>query len=522
MKKALLLIISILACGTSYAISISDEKVEETLKRLDSEIEKREIYLTNKQNSIDALKSSLSTDTLKNLDIMMEIGDEYVAFDNDSALFYYDKGYKLAKSLNIDSLATSFRLKRATYLPLAGFIDHATNEYDAIDSTQLNPALLTQYYEAGKQLYSYISSFFSNYPNTSTKWYTLALQCQDKHLERLDHNSLIYKLNIGEQYLDSGEYSKAKATLEEALNSLNEASNDYARAAHALARIALIEKNDNEYIYYLALSTIADIKSATLEVVSMQELGAKLLELNDITRAHTYSSVALANAVRCKATMRMIQSSKAMPIIDQAHTIETQNWERIKSYINIAIFALVLTLVAILIYLYFKNKRLNIVQNNLVIANNIKEVYISQFLNLCSSYMSKLSQFSDIVNRKISSGKVEDLYKITKSGKFIEEQSKDFYDIFDNAFLNIYPTFIESVNDLLRPDMQIELKENEKLNTDLRILAFMKLGIDDTSRIAQMLNYSVNTIYAYRNKLKNRAIDRENFEENVMKIKSIS
>ena len=522
MKKTLLFIISILACGTSYAISISDEKVEETLKRLDSEIEKREIYLTQQQNTIDALKSSLSTDTLKNLDIMMEIGDEYVAFDNDSALFYYDKGYKLAKSLNIDSLATSFRLKRATYLPLAGFIDHATNEYDAIDSTQLNPALLTQYYEAGKQLYSYISSFFSNYPNTSTKWYTLALQCQNKHLERLDHNSLIYKLNIGEQYLDSGEYSKAKATLEEALNSLNEASNDYARAAHALARIASIEKNNNEYIYYLTLSTIADIKSATLEVVSMQELGAKLLELNDITRAHTYSSVALANAVRCKATMRMIQSSKAMPIIDQAHTIKTQNWERIKSYINIAIFALVLTLVAILIYLYFKNKRLNIVQNNLVIANNIKEVYISQFLNLCSSYMSKLSQFSDIVNRKISSGKVEDLYKITKSGKFIEEQSKDFYDIFDNAFLNIYPTFIENVNALLLPDKQIELKENEKLNTDLRILAFMKLGIEDSSRIAQMLNYSVNTIYAYRNKLKNRAIDRENFEENVMNIKSIS
>ena len=136
--------------------------------------------------------------------------------------------------------------------------------------------------------------------------------------------------------------------------------------------------------------------------------------------------------------------------------------------------------------------------------------------------MSKLSQFSDIVNRKISSGKVEDLYKITKSGKFIEEQSKDFYDIFDNAFLNIYPTFIENVNTLLLPDKQIELKENEKLNTDLRILAFMKLGIEDSSRIAQMLNYSVNTIYAYRNKLKNRAIDRENFEENVMKIKSIS
>ena len=522
MKKKLLFIISILICSTSYAISISNEKVEETLKRLDTEIEKRDIYLTKQQNTIDSLKSSLSADSIKNLNTIMKIANRYVAFDNDSALYYYNKGYNLAKSLNCDSIAISFRLKRATYLPLAGFIDHSTNEFNAIDTTQLSPTQLIQYYETGKQLYSYISSYFGNYPDISSKWYTLALNYQAKLIDRLDHFSLICKLYIGEQYLDSGEHSKAKATLEETLNSLNEASNEYARAAHALARIASIEKNNNEYLYYLALSTIADIKSATLEVVSMQELGAKLLELNDITRAHNYSSIALANAVRCKATMRMIQSSKAMPIIDQAHKIETANWQKIKSYINIAIFALLLALIGMLIYLFYKNKRLSIVQNNLVIANNIKEVYISQFLNLCSSYMSKLSQFSDIVNRKISSGKVEDLYKITKSGKFIEEQSKDFYDIFDNAFLNIYPTFIESVNALLLPDMQIELKENEKLNTDLRILAFMKLGIEDSSRIAQMLNYSVNTIYAYRNKLKNRAIDRENFEENVMKIKSIS
>ena len=522
MKKTLLFIISILTCSTSYAISISKEKVEETLKRLDSEIEKRETYLTQQQNTIDSLKSLLSTDSTKNLSLLMDIGNEYVAFDNDSALFYYEKGYNLAKSLNIDSVAISFKLKRATYLPLAGFIDYANDEFNSIDTTQLSPTLLTQYYETGKQLYSYISSYFGNYPSTSFKWHTLSLNYQAKLIDRLDHSSLTYKLNIGEQYLDLGEHSKAKATLEETLNSLNESSNEYARTAHALARIASIEKNDNEYIYYLALSTIADIKSATLEVVSMQELGAKLLELNDITRAHVYSSIALANAVRCKATMRMIQSSKAMPVIDQAHAIETQNWQRVKSFINIAIIFLVLILIGMLIYLIFKNKHLSTVQNNLVIANNIKEVYISQFLNLCSTYMSNLLQFSDIVNRKISSGKVEDLYKITKSGKFIEEQSKDFYDIFDNAFLNIYPTFIENVNALLLPDKQIELKENEKLNTDLRILAFMKLGIEDSSRIAQMLNYSVNTIYAYRNKLKNRAIDRENFEENVMKIKSIS
>ena len=64
----------------------------------------------------------------------------------------------------------------------------------------------------------------------------------------------------------------------------------------------------------------------------------------------------------------------------------------------------------------------------------------------------------------------------------------------------------------------VRLKEGELLNTDLRILAFMRLGIEDSSRIARVLNYSLNTIYAYRNRMKARAIDRETFEKDVMNI----
>lgn len=164
-------------------------------------------------------------------------------------------------------------------------------------------------------------------------------------------------------------------------------------------------------------------------------------------------------------------------------------------------------------------KRLNQLQKELQNANTIKDMYLSQFLNLCSIYMDKLTQFRNLANRKISTGKIDDLYKMTQSGKFIEEQSKEFYDVFDDAFLNLYPRFKDNVNSLLKPECQIILDENEKLNTDLRILAFMRLGIEGNSRIAQMLNYSVNTIYAYRNKLKNRAKNRDSFEDDIMKLK---
>lgn len=134
--------------------------------------------------------------------------------------------------------------------------------------------------------------------------------------------------------------------------------------------------------------------------------------------------------------------------------------------------------------------------------------------------MDKLNQFCKIANRKLAAGQADELYRMTRSGKFVEEQSREFYDVFDNAFLHIYPDFVERVNALLRSDAQIELQAGELLNTDLRILAFMRLGIEESARIAQILNYSLNTIYAYRNRLKARAINRDTFEADIMTIDS--
>lgn len=514
----------LIAFGSVYALETSEKRVKETLNRLDKEVAKRDVYITQRQGKIDSLKTALknATNVDDALSLKLAIGNEYIAFNNDSAIAYYNEGYTQAIAAQNDSLSCVFKLKRATFLPLAGFISEAVTEYEQIDTTQIPQQLKELHYEAGKQMYSYIASFYVSYKPISDAWREKSIKCQISLLNILDKKSVKYKLNIGEYYLDTKQYAKSKAILNEVLSSLDETNNLFARASHAIATIAAIQEKDNEYIYHLALSAIADIKSATLEVVSMQELGEMLINRGDISRAHRYSSIALANAVKCNAIMRVIQSSEAMPIIEQAHSTEIEDWRNRMTYVNIAIATIILIFAAILIYLHNKTKRLDQLRENLKRANNLKEIYIAQFLRLCSIYMDKLNQFNNIVNRKISTGKTDDLYKITKSGKFIEEQSKEFYNVFDDAFLNIYPNFIEKVNALLLPDQQIELKEEEKLNTDLRILALMRLGIEESTRIAQMLNYSVNTIYAYRNKLKNRAIDRENFEKDIMEIASIS
>ena len=306
----------------------------------------------------------------------------------------------------------------------------------------------------------------------------------------------------------------------ELLDHITPNSNLYARACHMLATIAREKGNREEETYYLALSAMADIKGAVREVMSLQELGVMMSEDNDIDRAYDYLSTALTNAVECNATMRIVQSSAALPFIQKAHSDQVEAW-RYRIYMVIGcIIIILIVLVIALIALRNQMRKQNQLKTKLQAANHVKEIYISQFFRLCSIYIDKLNQFCKIANRKISSGQVDDLYKITKSGKLVEEQSEEFYKLFDDAFLHIYPTFIDDVNALLKE--KIVLKEGELLNNDLRILAFMRLGLEDTNQVALILNYSVNTIYAYRNKLRNRAHDRDNFEQNIMAIGAIN
>lgn len=158
------------------------------------------------------------------------------------------------------------------------------------------------------------------------------------------------------------------------------------------------------------------------------------------------------------------------------------------------------------------------IKQQLAVANMSKEAYIADFMNLSSSFMEGLEEFNRICKRKITAGQIDDLLNMIKSGKFIEEQRGKFDDIFDDSFLALYPTFIEDVNKLLLPDKQIVTPAKNVLSTELRVLAFTRLGVDDTARVARFLGVTLNTIYTYRNKLRNKAISRETFDADVMKI----
>lgn len=512
-------LLSVLCClpgALASAINIDDRVIEAQLRALDDSLAHRAQFIQRRQARIDRLKAQLH-DRPDDAATVSRIIDQYTSFNNDSAMHYIVRGIQLTDG----NEELRFRLRECTLLPLAGFIDKAVDQFNSIDVDSVPPSMLVQYYDAGRQMYSYILGFFPGYTEYNAQIRAKLLQMQSQLLKQLPEQSVAYRFNLGEYYLMTGERNKAKAFMLELFDGGPETTPYRARVAHHLASIANAEGNQNEYIYYLTEAAKSDVSAATLEVKALQELGAELKQRDDVERAYTYLSRALDNAVTCGASMRMVESARALPLIEQAHSAQLANRNR-ALYVVLGIMVLLLGgMLVLLVLLRRQIRRMNGLQQNLRAANRAKEVYISQFLSLCSIYMDKLNQFCKLVNRKITVGKVDELLRLTKSGKFIEEQSREFYEVFDNAFLHIYPDFVAQVNALLRPDAQIELKEGELLNTELRILAFMRLGIQDSPRIAQVLNYSLNTIYSYRNRLKNRAINRDSFEQDVSTLSAL-
>ena len=170
--------------------------------------------------------------------------------------------------------------------------------------------------------------------------------------------------------------------------------------------------------------------------------------------------------------------------------------------------------------LHDSNSQLKEMNHTLSEANYIKEEYIGRYMDQCSTYLDKMDLYRRSLNKIAAAGRVEELYKAIKSSQFLEEELKDFYANFDMTFLQLFPNFVEALNELLLPEEQIVLKPDELLNTELRIFALIRLGIKDSSQIAELLHYSVNTIYNYRSRVKTKArVSRDDFEDLVAKIR---
>jgi hypothetical protein len=162
-----------------------------------------------------------------------------------------------------------------------------------------------------------------------------------------------------------------------------------------------------------------------------------------------------------------------------------------------------------------RNAAIEAANNEMKESNRIKDEYIGRFLELSSNYIQRGEDRAKLLNRLARDKKMAELYAELKSSASLNESIRLFYQNFDTAFLNIYPNFIKEVNSLMANGNQFEVDGGQKLTTELRILALIRLGINDNQKIADILRSSITTIYTYRSKIKSRALSKDTFEDEI-------
>ena len=521
-RRMLTLAICLLwACGINATPSISHKDLEAALNKVDHELSLREGYVANRKRFIERLKRDMDTVARGEVSLkkILAVGEAYEGFNTDSAVRYFTVLHEESRRQGLDSLAAVGALKAAAILPLNGTMVPALALFASVDTTGFSREQMVLYHNSGRSMYGFLADLRGQQQYADMHFADKAHEHQGQLIRYLRKDSPMYLLQSGGYYFTQGELAKAWSYTSQLMRIIPRDSRLFAYAAYQMSTIARAEGNYDEEIYYLALSATADLKAAVQEISSLQTLGQRLYDQGDVERAYEYLIAALKSAVNSGSELRISETGFALPFIEASHTAQLDRGRNRMRWVLGGLAVLSIVLISMFVKLRKEMTRMERLRNNLTAANAAKQVYISQFLELCSIYMDKLNQFCKFANRKISAGKVDDLYKMTKSGKFIEEQSKEFYEVFDNAFLHLYPDFPEKVNNLLNPDEPLEIPTDGTLTTDLRLLAFMRLGIEESGRIAELLNYSVNTIYSYRNRLRNKAINRDTFEADIMDIR---
>lgn len=292
-------------------------------------------------------------------------------------------------------------------------------------------------------------------------------------------------------------------------------THEYAIYAYEKSETARKANNDLERKEWLIRSALADVRSGITDNASSWMLAESVFDegKGDIERAYRYIQYSLANAAIFNARMRFGQINKVSQIISTAHEQQQeQAAQRLYIILGILVFMLLSVVILVMIvvrqnrHLHNLNKRMKGVNRSLHEANNIKERYISLYLAVYADSLRRMAKMAPKVTGQTSA-------------QFMEAEMPAFYHHFDTSFLSIYPDFVEEFNALLRPENHIYPEKEGTLNTELRIFALIRLGIDSSTRIAELLCYSANTIYNYRARVKNHALsDRDGFEERVRKI----
>ncbi|HER07686.1 MAG TPA: hypothetical protein ENO20_02145 [Bacteroides sp.] len=521
----LALLISQFFCSSAQHYMELIQELEKTLDQKSSYIEQKEAIIQKKKDALHSLESShaLREQVLVNLQLVQE----YQSFIYDSAQNYINRAKEIAYRLKDRSLIDHVKIREGFVLLSSGLFKEAIDSLSSVNPHVLNDSLKSTLYATLARAYYDLADYVRD-PNFMPQYISQGNIYLDSSLLFVAPNTSEYWATESLQRMKQSDWNGSRNAFEYWMTHFELTGHPYAIATSSLGHIYHMTGFPDEAIAYFARAAIADIKTATMETVALRNLANLLYEKGEEQRAYRYIIEALNDASFFNARHRKLEIGQILPIIEgeQMNVIRRQR-DRITEFsvfISILSVALFFALMIILIFFRRLNKaRLVIRESNekLMEANKIKDEYIAYFFNQNSEYIEKIESLQKWVRRKVAARQFEGLRKFPQSMN-VQNERMALYERFDRIFLKLFPNFVEEFNNLLKADEQIQLKDDQLLNTDLRIYALIRLGIHDNEKIASFLNYSVNTIYAYKTKIKGKAnCPSEQFKQKVMEIKSI-
>lgn len=525
-------------------------KTQQLRQKLDNLLEQRKTLIDNKNKDINRLKKNLTTseNTLKRLQTYEQLFEEYYVFQFDSAMTYLNKGIKLAKETQNTYYYNSNTISKAELLSIGGLYSEAIHEIEQLDTTVLDKAQHFEYYFSLFRIHTYWADFCNDKTYTPTH----RLKAQEylkKAMPFCDETAKTYEYYLGEYAVFVlNNPQAARAHYVKAIKQLPPNSRFYAMSCFALSGSYGNEGNTEKQEEFLLLSSIADIENCTMENFALQNLAMYIFEHNkdELDLAQQYIQTALEDAHFYNNRLRIIEISSKLPVIVSSYQQTLNQRNKVQMTAIIVISLLLLFLLSAVFYIVKQTKRLSLQQqelqknNNqlselntqqkelntqlhdlnalLVDTNRKRERLAKLYIDLCAKYIARLKKQQTLVKRKIKANQITELLSQLSSERLSEEDATTFLSRFDKAFLDLYPDFTEELNSLLLPEGQIQSKSTDELTTEQRIMALIRLGVKESAEIADLLFYSPQTIYNYRSVLKGKAINKETFEEEVMKL----
>lgn len=529
--------------------SASGQSTKQLLDSLDRVLEQRDYFVKIREARISEHKKQLRKPGLTDkqiFDINNQLALDYKSYNCDSILSYYGRNIALATKNKDTKNLFSTKLNLYGVLRISGMNKEAFDILESIDPAGIaHKKDLQDYYWA---CYSAYNAIRPQYHELKVKYDNLAAHYRALYLSIADPNcdNTLYLNEL--KMLDEKKFDTALKINDLRLKKTTKKDPSYALVLYHRAKIYRKMEDTENYKKTLILSVIQDVIKATKDNASLRLLANQCFEEGDIDRADRFIQISLEDAQFYNAKLRSIYLSQSLPIINQAYKNKHIKQLNLLKIMVGAITLLLLLLAGITLSIIRHkkileksrndlqksneqlnrttqnldqaNQKLQKVNDDLIESNYIKENYIARFMNMSSTYLSRIEKLSRIIKKRSHTEKTplpKDL-----SDALTDNEMNEFYDIFDDSFLTIYPTFIDEFNKLMKEDEKIvidTLPNKKTLNTELRVFALIRLGFEDSSSIARMLRYSVNTIYNVRSQVKNKGnVPRQEFESYVKRI----